>query len=126
MKRTVVIVDDARTTRTHLRLMLEAHYDCKTAETAEEGIALVRSLPFLPDVVLMDVQMPGMGGVEGLRTLKSDPATKSVPVVMVTTRGEEVMLEKCREIGCDAYVTKPVQTATLFETLRGLWQRGAS
>lgn len=120
MKRTVLIIDDARTTRTHMRLMLEAQYQCHVAENAEDGLALLKTLPHHPDAILLDVQMPGMGGIECLSRLKGDPATRAIPVVMVTTRGEEDVLARCKEIGCDGYVTKPVQTGDLFSTLGAL------
>lgn len=120
MKERLLIVDDARTTRTHLQLMLSAQYECHIAETAEAGLSLARSLKPPPAVILLDVQMPGMGGIEALRQLKADPELKAVPVVMVTTRGEEETLFACKEIGCDGYVTKPVQTSELFGVLREL------
>lgn len=117
---TVLIIDDARTTRTHMRLLLEGTYGVQLADSGEAGLALARTLPQLPAAVLLDVQMPGMGGIECLREFKSDEALRAIPVVMVTTRGEEETLEKCRGLGCDGYVTKPVQSRELFEVLRTL------
>lgn len=120
MKERVLIIDDARTTRTHLQLMLSAQYDCLTAENAEAGLLAARTADPLPSAILLDIQMPGIGGIEALRQLKADPFFKNVPVVMVTTRGEEETLDACRALGCDGYVTKPVQTAELFGVLRTL------
>lgn len=117
---TVLIIDDARTTRTHMRLLLEGTYAVQLADSGEAGLALARSLPQFPAAVLLDVQMPGMGGIECLRQFKTDEALRNIPVVMVTTRGEEETLERCRELGCDGYVTKPVQSRELFEVLRTL------
>ena len=116
----VLIIDDARTTRTHMRLLLEGTYQVHVAASAEEGLELARGFDSPPAAILLDVQMPGMGGIECLRTVKGDPQLSQVPVVMVTTRGEEETLAKCRELGCDGYVTKPVQSKELFEVLRGL------
>ena len=120
----VLIIDDARTTRTHLQLMLSAQYDCAVAESAETGLDLARTLEPPPRAILLDIQMPGIGGIEALKRLKADDTLKSIPVVMVTTRGEDETLAACQEAGCDGYVTKPVQTGELFTVLRGLL-RGA-
>jgi CheY-like chemotaxis protein len=120
MKARILIVDDARTTRTHLQLMLSAQYECHIAESAEAGLALARTLLPPPGAILLDVQMPGMGGIEALRQIKADPVLQSVPVVMVTTRGEDETLNECHALGCDGYVTKPVQTGELFTVLRNL------
>jgi len=117
-KQTVLIIDDARTTRTHMRLMLEALFECHTASSAEEGLQLART--HRPQAILLDVQMPGMNGLECLAVLKTDPDLKKIPVVMVTTRGEEEAIRRAEALGCNAYVAKPVQSAELFTTLRTL------
>jgi len=116
----VLIIDDARTTRTHLQLMLSAQYDCVAADNAEAGLALARTLAPPPRAILMDVQMPGLSGIEALQQLKADESLKTIPVVMVTSRGEEETLAVCQAAGCDGYVTKPVQTSELFMVLRSL------
>ncbi len=120
MKERLLIIDDARTTRTHLQLMLSAQYECLVAESAEVGLALARTAMPPPSAILLDVQMPGMGGIEALKLLKADELLQATPVVMVTTRGEEETLRLCRELGADGYITKPVQNAELFQVLRGL------
>lgn len=116
----VLIIDDARTTRTHMKLLLDGTYRVSAAASAEEGLEILRALPAPPAAILLDVQMPGMGGIECLRILKTDPAYAAIPVVMVTTRGEEETLGQCQALGCDGYVTKPVQSKELFEVLRAL------
>ena len=116
----LLIIDDARTTRTHLQLMLSAQYECSTADSAEAGLDLARTMLPPPRAILLDIQMPGIGGIEALKQLKADETLKSIPVVMVTTRGEEETLAACQAAGCNGYVTKPVQTGELFTVLRGL------
>jgi two-component system phosphate regulon response regulator PhoB len=123
-KDSVLIVDDARTTRTHLQLMLSAQYDCSVADSAESGLDLARAMNPRPRAILLDVQMPGIGGIEALKRLKADETLRDIPVIMVTTRGEEETLAVCQAAGCDGYVTKPVQTGELFTVLRNLL-RGA-
>jgi len=117
-RRPVLVIDDARTTRTHLRLMLEALFEVHTAASAEEGLTLARALR--PRAILLDVQMPGMDGLQCLKAIKTDPDLRSIPVVMVTTRGEEEAIGRAQALGCDAYVSKPVQSGELFTTLRSL------
>jgi CheY-like chemotaxis protein len=122
----LVIVDDSRTVRLHLQLLVGADYECHLADSAEAGLALARKLDPLPSAILLDVRMPGLGGIEALRQLKADARMRDVPVVMVTTRGEEETVETCRELGCAGFVTKPVQTPELFQVLRAVAPRGLS
>lgn len=87
-----------------------------SAETAEAGLRLARAER--PDLILMDVHLPGVTGYEATRRLKADPATAAIPVVALTAnamRGDEA---RAREAGCDAYLTKPLETRLLRETLR--------
>lgn len=87
-----------------------------TATSAEAGLHLATSER--PDMILMDLQLPGLSGYEAARRLKADPATATIPVVVITAfsmQGDDV---KAREAGCDAYLTKPLTLPTLRETLR--------
>jgi CheY-like chemotaxis protein len=120
----VLVVDDSRTARTHLQLLLGASYACEAFGTGEEVLARLAKAP-RPLAVLLDVNMPGLGGVETLRRVKADPALAGLPVVMVTTRGEEETRGACAALGCDGFVTKPVQTGELFTVLRQLPAVGA-
>ncbi len=86
-----------------------------SAVTAEQGLRLAAERP---DLILMDVQLPGMTGYEATQRLKADPATASIPVVALTAqamRGEEA---KAKVAGCDGYITKPVDAQAFRETLR--------
>jgi two-component system, cell cycle response regulator DivK len=88
------------------------------AETADVGLRLATLER--PDLIVMDVQLPGMTGYEATRRLKADPATAAIPVVVVTAlamRGEEA---KAREAGCDAYLTKPLDARAFREVVRRL------
>ena len=88
------------------------------AETADVCLRLAAAER--PDLIVMDVQLPGMTGYEATRRLKADPATAAIPVVAVTAqamRGEEV---KAREAGCDAYLTKPLDARAFRRTIRRL------
>ena len=98
-RHTLVIVDDSRTVRVHLQLLIGGEYECRLAETAEASLDLVRGMPRPPRAILLDVRMPGIGGIEALRQFKSDERLKDVPVVMVTTRGDEETVAACRANG---------------------------
>ena len=86
------------------------------AETANAGLRLAAAER--PDLILMDIQLPGMSGHDATRRLKADPATAGIPVVALTAhamRGEEA---RAREAGFDAFLTKPIDTQAFRETLR--------
>lgn len=88
------------------------------AESADVGLRLAAAEQ--PDLIVMDVQLPGMTGYEATRHLKADPATMAIPVVVVTAqamRGEEA---KAREAGCDAYLTKPLDARAFRDIVRRL------
>jgi two-component system, cell cycle response regulator DivK len=115
----VLVVEDNPVNLELLAALLEEEgYRLLSAETAAAGLRLAASEH--PDLILMDVQLPGMTGYEATRQLKADPATAAIPVVIVTAqamRGEEA---KARESGCDAYLTKPLDTQAFRATLRRL------
>lgn len=117
--RTVVVVEDNARSRRLVRDLLELHgFRPVEAETAEEGLDAIRSE--LPDLVLMDIQLPGMDGVRALRALRSDAATAQVPVVAVTAyamRGDE---ERLLAAGFDGYLAKPIDTRTFAAGLADL------
>jgi len=71
-----------------------------------------------PDLILMDVVMPNMGGFEAVKALRAHPETQAIPVIMVTTRGEEDNITRGFEVGCDDYVTKPVNGPELVAKIR--------
>jgi two-component system cell cycle response regulator DivK len=86
------------------------------AETADVSLRLAATER--PDLIVMDIQLPGMSGYEATRRLKADPATAGIPVVALTAhamRGEET---RAREAGFDAFLTKPIDTLAFRETLR--------
>jgi CheY-like chemotaxis protein len=121
----ILVVEDNATNREFVVALLEqGGCEVLVAETAEAGLLLSRAEP--PDLVLMDLQLPAMSGYEAVRQLKSDRATASIPVVALTAqamRGDEA---RAREAGCDAYLTKPVDTQLFWETLDRFLRQAAS
>jgi CheY-like chemotaxis protein len=108
----ILIVDDHPVNLKVVRLLFTVEgYDVRTAADAAEALRLLQT--FRPRLILMDLQLPGMDGLELTRRLKADPATRDVVVLAVTScamRGDE---QKALQAGCDGYLTKPIDTRTL-------------
>ena len=105
MKR-VLVVDDNRDVRTGLKILLGYEgYDVSEAATADDIVDVVLST--VPDVILLDVMMPGVDGFEALRLLKSNRGTRSVPVIMVTARGQQSDMRSARALAAADYIVKP-------------------
>jgi two-component system cell cycle response regulator DivK len=116
--RVLVIEDNAVNLELVVVLLEEAGCEVLTAKSADAGLRLAAAER--PDLILMDLHLPGMTGYEATGRLKADPATAAIPVVALTAdamRGSEARAEAA---GCDAYLTKPLDIEALHETLRRL------
>jgi CheY-like chemotaxis protein len=114
----VLIVEDHPTMREAMRLVLEGEgFAVSEASDGRSALAAVRGDP--PDLVLLDLNMPGPGGADVLSEIKSDPANASVRVIVVTAAGEEGR-EDALSLGADGYFTKPFNPAALVKTVAGL------
>jgi len=112
----ILIIEDTENNRVLLTRRLRPRgYDIITAEDAEKGLLLVESER--PDLVLMDVGLPGMNGWDATRQLKSNPATKHVPVIALTAHAMDGDREKAIAAGCDEYEIKPIDFNRLFEKI---------
>lgn len=96
-------------------------YSVIKAETGEDGAELTSSES--PDLILLDLMLPEMDGLEVCRHIKSNPATKSIPVIMVTAKGEESDVVAGLELGADDYVTKPFRPKELIARIRSVLRR---
>ncbi len=115
-KRILVIEDHAENRRLLRDLLTSFGYGLTEAVTGEDGLAAVEANP--PDLILMDIQLPGIDGYEVTRRIKANPSLCHIPVIAVTSyalSGDDV---KALEAGCDAYVTKPFDPAELMEKIR--------
>lgn len=113
---TVLVVEDNRANMKLACLLLaSAGYKVLQAFDAETGIAMARTHG--PDLILMDVQLPGMDGLSATRELKRDPATRNIGVVALTGRAMHDDQMQARDAGCDAYVAKPFEAAVLLEAV---------
>src|ERR1700733_15050276 len=107
MTHVILVVEDNERNLKLLRDVLEyAGFDVRAARTAEDGISLAVSEP--PDLVLMDLQLPGIDGLEALRRLRASPRTAGIPVVAVTAQAMKHDRERALEAGFDGYVEKPI------------------
>ena len=112
----ILIIEDTENNRVLLTRRLRPRgYDIITAEDAEKGLLLVEVER--PDLVLMDVGLPGMNGWDATRQLKSNPATKHVPVIALTAHAMDGDREKAIAAGCDEYEIKPIDFSRLFEKI---------
>jgi CheY-like chemotaxis protein len=108
----ILVVDDNPTNLKLIRVLLAAEgYDVHVAADAEQALAIVPD--FRPRLILMDIQLPGMDGLALTRRLKADPVTSSIVVVALTSYAMKGDEERILAAGCDAYVTKPIDTQAL-------------
>ena len=119
MSRRILVVEDHEENRRIMRdLLTAAGYEMLEAHTGEEGVA--RAEAERPDLILMDIQLPGLDGYEATRRIKANPALRAIPVIAVTSYALSGDDQKALAAGCDAYITKPIDTRTLPETLARL------
>src|SRR5690606_1251808 len=115
----ILIVDDSATERHVLVTLLESKgYSIVTASNGEEGVAAAKRE--LPDLILMDVVMPGMNGYQATRTISRDDATKHIPVIMCTSKDQETDKIWGMRQGALDYMVKPVDGAALLAKLATL------
>jgi CheY-like chemotaxis protein len=106
----------------HKRLGL-AGFEVKVATNGAEAVDWAKTL--VPDLIVMDLRLPGLDGWEATRRLKGQPETKHIPIVVVTADTSDKSREKAFAAGCDAYETKPADFPKLIERINSLVARGA-
>lgn len=115
----ILVVDDSPTERHNLNEILsKAGYQLTFAFNGEEGVAKARSEK--PDLVVMDVVMPGLNGFQACRTMTQDPVTQGIPVILCTTKNQETDKIWAMRQGAKAYVTKPVDGPDLLKKITAL------
>ncbi len=116
-RKLILVVDDTETVLIFTKMMLAGQ--AAQVVVARNGMeALKRVEEQAPDLILMDIMMPELDGVETCRRLKSDPRTGDIPVVMVTTKGNPEKMEEAFAAGCDDYLTKPFGKLDLLAKVR--------
>ena len=118
----VLVVEDEPDLQELLRYNLQRDgFHVTVANNGEQGLRLAQSDP--PDLLLLDLMLPGIDGLNVCRTLKSDPRTASIPIVMLTAKGEEADIVVGLELGADDYVTKPFSPRVLLARLNAVLRR---
>jgi two-component system, cell cycle response regulator DivK len=117
MTKRVLVVEDTEDNRHIIRdLLTSAGYEMIEAVTGAEGVEMART--HLPDLILMDMQMPVMDGYEATRQIKADPTLRHIPVIAVTSYALSGDEAKTKAAGCDAYVAKPFSPRQLLAKVR--------
>jgi CheY-like chemotaxis protein len=118
MAKTILLVDDSATARMKSRMIFAnmKQYEFLSACDGKEGVEL--ALEKKPDLVLMDVEMPRMTGIEACRVLRENAATRNIPIVLLTMRSEDSAVKNGLDSGCTEYLTKPVNEEKLVTVLK--------
>jgi two-component system cell cycle response regulator DivK len=117
MKKRILVVEDQHDNRQILRdLLIPAGYDLVEAWDGEAAVVKAKSEK--PDLILMDIQLPGIDGYEATRRIKADPALMATPIIAITSYALSGDEEKTRAAGCDGYVAKPYSPRALLKKIR--------
>jgi CheY-like chemotaxis protein len=121
MEKTVLIVDDSAMIR-HVvsQIIKETGFNVLLAEDGQEGYNMAKAQ--LPDLVIMDVEMPTMDGIQATGLIKSDPQTSHIPVMIFTSLGGEDDIQRAQDAGCQGILNKPICKETLQSTLNDLFR----
>ena len=113
---TVLVIEDNEMNMKLARSLLQlGKYRVLEASDAENGIKLAQK--HHPDLILMDIQLPGMDGLTATREIKNDPAVKDITVIALTSYAMQGDEEKAKDAGCAGYIPKPIDTRSFLETV---------
>ena len=114
----ILLVDDSCTARLVNRMIFSqcSNYELVSASDGKEAVE--KAHEERPDLILMDIVMPRMTGLEACRILKKDKQTQKIPIILLTTRGEEQYVQEGYASGCSDYLTKPVNDGELLDLLK--------
>ncbi len=119
MSRKILIIDDEKLNRKLFRVILEhGGYQIIAAEDGEQGIQLAKEK--VPDLILMDIQMTGMDGIEALKILKSEPITQGIPVIAFTFHDTQKNREKLLEQGFNGFLSKAIGTRDILNAIKSI------
>ncbi len=115
-KATVLVVDDTPDNLALVSALLRPHYTVRIANSGERALQMARATP--PDIMLLDIMMPGLSGYDVIRQLKADPRTRQVPVIFLTAMTADEDERKGFDLGAADYITKPISPTTMLARLR--------
>ena len=120
----ILIIEDNENNRMLVRDVLQSRgYQTEETDTGEEGLQLAQTRQ--PALILMDIQLPGINGIEALKLLRADAATRAIPVMAVTASAMTQDRQKIMAAGFDAYQTKPLNVREFVEAVRGILAKHA-
>ena len=114
-KKKMLAVDDNPNNNAIVEELFNDHYDLRTAMTGEEALEIAQT--FEPDVVLLDIMMPGMDGYEVCKRLRENPALSDIKILMVTAKGALEDRVKGYEVGANDFITKPFEEENILESV---------
>ena len=118
MRKKVIIVDDNAPELSIVRNLLKTYYDVYPAPSCMKLFAIMEK--FIPDIILLDIEMPEMNGFDALKAMKENPRLKDIPVVFITAKDDEDSAVKGIELGAVDYVTKPFSGPLLLRRISNL------
>lgn len=121
----VLVVDDEPNIVLSLEFLMEqAGFQVTTAEDGEQALESIKNAQ--PDLILLDISLPGISGFDVLEQLRGQTETVALPIIMLTAHGREVEREKGMALGADDYITKPFSTQVLVEKVKTLLHHGVA
>lgn len=115
-EKTILVIEDNEMNMKLVRTLLQiGKYRVLEAQDAETGITMAQQ--HLPDLIMMDIQLPAMDGLTAARLIKEDPATQDIPVVALTSYAMQGDEQKARESGCIGYMSKPIDTRRFLKNI---------
>jgi two-component system chemotaxis response regulator CheY len=120
MAKTILVVDDSGTVRQQVSMALkQAGFDTLEAADGQDGLAMISANRNI-DMVICDVNMPNMNGLEMVEKVKSKPENKTLPILMLTTEGQPAMIKRAKEAGAVGWIVKPFNATQLVQTAKHL------
>ncbi len=118
VKKKILVIDDNELNIKLIKGLFQKkrpEYEIFKATTAEEGIKM--AIGNLPDLILMDIQLPGMNGLDASKELKRETKTRAIPILALTSYAMDGDEEKARNSGCSGYITKPIDTKEFLQKI---------
>lgn len=116
-ERKILLVDDSDTMLMMEKMILKKdHFQFVEAKNGKEAVEKAQKEQ--PDLILLDIMMPVMNGIEACKQIRESEETKTIPIIIVTTRGEEENVKLAFQNGCDDYVTKPIMSSELLAKIK--------
>jgi CheY-like chemotaxis protein len=119
-KKKVLVVDDVALNLTTMKTLLSAQYDVRIAKSGSLALFILGSVKV--DLILLDIEMPGMSGFEFLETIREIPDVADTPVIFVTTHATADIVDRARKAGAAGYIVKPINSKALFNKMSEVFE----